>query len=164
MSKKPTKDEPKSGPDIDELDELQEQVESLTRALQQERADAINLRRRHEDEMAGVRTRVKANVIRDLIPVIDNLERSLKHAPREIEGSDYFKGIAGIVKQFEKALKDLGVDKIKTVDQSFDPKYHEAVSMEEGEGTKEVVSEELQSGYTVNGEVIRHAMVRVKMA
>jgi molecular chaperone GrpE len=58
-------------------------------------------------------------------------------------------------------LADIGVQRIKTTGEPFDPKYHEAVSMEEGKGTQEVVAEELQAGYTLGDEVIRHAMVRV---
>jgi molecular chaperone GrpE len=122
------------------------------------------LRRRHAEEIDRLRSVVKSNIIRELLPVIDNLERSLKHMPKDLENHDYMKGVKGVVKQFEKTLSDLGVERIKTTNEPFDPKYHEAVSMDEGEGgSKEVVSEELQSGYTVNGEVIRHAMVRVKL-
>ena len=134
----------------------------LTDALQRERADAMNLRRRHEEQIAGLRTVVKANVVRDLLPIIDNFERALKHTPADLAGSDYAKGIEGIVKQFSKTLTDIGVERIKTVGEPFDPHYHEAVSMEEGDGTEEVVSEELQAGYKLGDEVIRHAMVRVK--
>jgi molecular chaperone GrpE len=56
----------------------------------------------------------------------------------------------------------MGVERIKTVGEMFDPRYHEAVSMEEGDGTEEIVSDELQAGYKLGDEVIRHAMVRVK--
>ena len=96
------------------------------------------------------------------MPVIDNFERSLKHVPEDLQGNDYVKGIEGIVKQFEKVLADLGVERIKTVGEPFDPHLHEAVSMEEGDSDEETISEELQSGYTLGGDVIRHAMVRVK--
>ncbi len=65
-------------------------------------------------------------------------------------------------KQFEKVLAGLGVEKIKTVGEVFNPHLHEAVSMDEGEGDQEIVSEELQPGYTLGDDVIRHAMVRVK--
>ena len=143
---------------------LQQQVGELTEALQRERADAMNLRRRHEEQLAGLKTTVKTTVVRDLLPVIDNFERALKHVPKELEGNDFVKGVQGVVKQFEKTLADLGVERIKTVGEPFDPRYHEAVSMEDGEGTQEIVSEELQSGYRVGDDVIRHAMVRVKMA
>lgn len=149
-------------PAEDQFLELQNQVAALTNALQRERADATNIRRRHDDEIRALRAHVKAAVIRDLLPVIDNFERALKHVPKELEGNDYVKGIQGVVKQFEKTLSDLGVEKIRTVGEAFNPHLHEAVSMEEGEGEEEVVSEELQSGYTLGDEVIRHAMVRVK--
>lgn len=145
-----------------ELEQLQQQVEELTNALQRERADATNIRRRHEEEIAQLRTRVKAGVIEELLPVIDNFERALKHVPQDLAGNDFVKGVQGVVKQFEKTLADMGVEKIKTVNEPFDPNLHEAVSMEEGGGGQEIVSEELQSGYKIGNDVIRHAMVRVK--
>jgi len=144
-------------------DALEQQLEELTQALQRERADATNLRRRHEEEMTNLRSHLKANVVRDLLPVIDNFERALKHVPKDLEGNDYVKGVQGVVKQFEMTLEQMGVTRIKTVGQPFDPRFHEAVSMEEGDGSKEVVSDELQAGYQLGDDVIRHAMVRVKM-
>lgn len=152
-------------PKSDDMDnqELEQRLGELTEALQRERADATNLRRQHEEQMAGLRTVVKANLVRELLPVIDNFERALKHVPADLEGNDYIKGVQGVVKQFEKTLADLGVERIATVGQPFDPRYHEAVSLEEGDGTQEVVSEELQSGYKVGDDVIRHAMVKVRM-
>lgn len=151
MSKKPS------------LKQLEQQVGELTEALQRERADSDNIRRHHEQQIVGLKQLVKANVIRELLPVIDNLERALKHVPKDLEGNDYIKGVQGVVKQFEKTLSDIGVQRIKTVGEVFDPRLHEAVSMEEGDGTEEVVSEELQAGYMFGDEIIRHAMVRVKM-
>lgn len=142
--------------------DLEQQIGELTAALQRERADAVNLRRRHDEHIANLRTSVKASVVRDLLPVIDNFERALKHVPADLQDNDYVKGVAGIVKQFEKTLADLGVEKIKTIGEPFDPHLHEAVSLEEGDSDQEIVSEELQSGYTLGGEVIRHAMVRVR--
>ncbi len=143
------------------LDDLATHVQELTQALQRERADAVNIRRRHEAEITSLRTRVKATVIQDLLPVIDNFERGLKHVPKELEGNDYIKGVQGVVKQFEKTLADMGVERIKTVGEPFDPHLHEAVATE-GEGGQEVVSEELQAGYRIGNDVIRHAMVKVK--
>lgn len=142
---------------------LQRQIAELTEALQRERADSDNIRRRHDEQIGNLKDMVKANVIRELLPVIDNFERALKHVPKDLENNDYVKGVQGVVKQFEKTLEQLGVQRIKTKGQIFDPRLHEAVSMEEGDGTVEVISEELQAGYTLGDEVIRHAMVRVKM-
>lgn len=142
---------------------LQKQVQELTEALKRERADSENIRRRHDEQVGNLKNIVKANVVRELLPVIDNFERALKHVPKDLEGNEYVKGVQGVVKQFEKTLTDIGVQRIKTVGQVFDPRLHEAVSMEESDGTVEVVSEELQAGYILGDEVIRHAMVRVKM-
>jgi len=144
------------------LKQLQAQIETLTQALQVERADAVNLRRRHDEELASLRARLKATVVSDLLPVIDNFERALKHVPKDLEDNDYIKGIQAVVKQFEKTLADMGVERIKTVGGPFDPHLHEAVSMEEGDGQDEVVAEELQPGYRLGNDVIRHAMVKVK--
>ena len=148
--------------ELPDVSQLEQQIGELTDALQRERADATNLRRRHDEQIANLRTTVKATVVRDLLPVVDNFERALKHVPDELAGNDYIKGVEGVVKQFEKTLADLGVERIKTVGEPFDPHLHEAVSMEEGDGDQEIVSEELQSGYRLGDEVIRHAMVRVK--
>lgn len=159
-----TKPAKQSTSNSDETAMLQQQIVELTEALQRERADVMNVRRRHEEQVASLKTVVKATVVRDLLPVIDNFERALKHVPKELDGNDYIKGVQAVVKQFEKTLTELGVERIKTTGEAFDPRYHEAVSMEDGDGTTEVVSEELQPGYTLGDEVIRHAMVRVKMA
>ena len=145
-------------------EEYDAKLEQLTEALQRERADAVNLRRRHEEEITRLRSSVKASVISDLVPVIDNFERALKHVPEDLSGNDYVKGVQGVVKQFEKTLADMGVQRIRTVGEPFDPNLHEAVGVEEGEGDEEIVSEELQAGYRIGDDVIRHAMVKVKRA
>ncbi len=138
-------------------------IEELTLALQRERADTINIRRQQEEQMKNFRAVVSGSIVQQFLPVTDNFERSLKHVPAELKDNDYIKGIEGIVKQFEKVLKDVGCERIKTVGEIFDPKYHEAVSMEEGEGKREVISEELQAGYALGDQVLRHAMVKVRM-
>jgi len=173
MTKKPH-DNPQAHEPQDEEEELrvdvaslEEQVADLTEALQRERADAMNIRRRHDDQLANLKTTLKAGIIRELLPIVDNLERSLKHVPKELADSDYVKGVQGIIKQFAKTLADMGVRRIKTVGEPFDPYFHEAVSMEDGDGDHEEVIEELQAGYQLgegkDAEILRHAMVRVAM-
>jgi molecular chaperone GrpE len=151
MSKKPT------------IKELEQKVAELTDALLRERADATNLRRRADEEKARLGGFYKAMVVQELLPALDNLDRALKHTPKDLKDHDYVKGVKGVIKQFEQSFEQLGVKRIKTVDEVFDPRLHEAVHMEDGEGTVEVVCEELQSGYTIGDEVIRHAMVKVRM-
>jgi len=143
---------------------LNQQIADLTEALQRERADSVNLRRQFEQSLTLAKQTAIINVTRQLLPAIDNLERALKHTPEELRSSDYVKGINGVVRQFEKVFKDLGIVRILTLGQPFDPKYHEAVHLDDTtSGSKEVVSEELQSGYLLGDEVIRHAMVKVKL-
>lgn len=144
------------------LQELQDQVRDLTEALQRERADATNIRRRHEEQINGLSIMVKTDVVKELLPVIDNFERALKHVPKDLEKNDYIKGINAVVKQFENTMERMGVARIKTVGEHFDPELHEAVSIDEGEGPNEIVSEELQAGYSIGNDVIRHAVVKVK--
>lgn len=151
MSKKPT------------VKELEQKIGELTEALQRERADAENLRRRTDEERSRLGEFYKAMIVQELLPALDNLERAIKHTPKDLKDNDYVKGVQGVMKQFEQCFIQLGVKRIKTVGQIFDPRLHEAVHMEEGDGTVEVVCEELQPGYTIGDEVIRHAMVKVKM-
>jgi molecular chaperone GrpE len=151
MSKKPT------------IAELEQKIAELTEALQRERADAENLRRRTQEEKSRLGEFYKAMVIQELLPAIDNLERALKHTPKDLKGHDYVKGVTGVIKQFEQSFAQLRVKRIKTVGEVFDPRLHEAVHMEDGDGNVEVVCEELQPGYLLGDEVIRHAMVKVKM-
>jgi molecular chaperone GrpE len=151
MSKKPT------------LKELEQKIAELTEALQRERADAQNLRRRHEEERSRLGEFYKAMVVQELLPALDSLERAVKHTPKELAHHEYVKGVKGVIKQFEQSFSQLGVKRIKTIGEHFDPRLHEAVHLEEGDGTVEVVCEELQPGYLLGDEVIRHAMVKVKM-
>lgn len=143
--------------------ELEQKIADLTNALQRERADSDNIRRRHDEQIGGLKNMVKAGIIRELLPVIDNFERALKHVPAELDGNEYVKGVQGVVKQFEHTLSQMGVERIKTIGEVFDPRLHEAVAMDDGDGAVEVISEELQSGFQLGDEIIRHAMVRVKM-
>jgi len=155
----------------DKFQELQQQVAELTEVLQRERADSLNLRRRVEEERAGMSDYYKAAIIRELLPAIDNLERALIHVPKDLKNHNYVKGVQGVAKQFEQCFKQLGVERIKTVGEHFDPHLHEAVHMDlsseasakEGDGGEhEVITEELQAGYKLGDEVIRHALVKVK--
>lgn len=144
------------------ISQLEKQVEELTHALQRERADAMNVRRRAEEERSKLADFYKAMLVQELLPAIDNLERALMHTPRDLKGHDYVKGVQGVARQFEKVFSELGVKRIKTVGEEFDPRFHEAISMEDAGGKHELVSEELQPGYKLGDEVIRHAMVKVK--
>lgn len=155
-----------------QFEELEQQIAELTDALQRERADAMNVRRRADEDRVKLGSYYKAQVVKDLLPVLDNFERALKHVPKKTEDGrpktedgkqleDWIGGVEKVVQQLGDALGKIGVERIKTVGEPFNPHLHEAVSHEEGDGD-ELVSEELQAGYVLGDEVIRHAMVRVK--
>lgn len=163
MPQGPQKKQPK---DNLEISALQNQVEDLTSALLRERADAMNIRRRAEEDRLKMASYFKASVVKDLLPFIDNFDRALALAPKTGDKSvnDWLQGLKTIEKQLWQSLESLGVKRIKTVNEPFDPKYHEAVQMDpSSEGTKEVITEEVMSGYIMDGEVLRHAMVKVAM-
>lgn len=151
---------------ITELDELKKQIAELTNALQHERADATNVRRRAEEDRLKMATYFKTSVIKELLDFIDNFDRALLHAPNTADKaqSDWIQGLVSVDKQLKSALVSLGVEKIKTIGEVFDPRIHEAVHMDDsGEGTNEVITEEFKPGYIMDGEVLRHAMVKVAL-
>lgn len=147
--------------------ELEARVAELTAALQRERADAENMRRRHGEQIGSLERLVKANVVRELLPIVDNCERLLQHVTGLAAAKPWRQGVEQIVKQMNKTLADLGVKRVKTIGQVFDPRWHEAVSLEEAAGSPtgkgvERVCGELRAGYTLGDEVIRPATVNVR--
>jgi len=141
--------------------ELEQQLGEITEDLQRVQADFVNYKRRADEDQQRAVSIGREGTVAALLPTIDNIERALTHAPEDLQEHKYIIGLQTVAKQLEKDLKDMGVEPIKTVGEEFNPELMEAVSMEDGEGDKEVVVEELQGGYTLNGNVIRHAMVKV---
>ena len=150
--------------DKQKVEDLAQRVEELTDSLMRERADSENIRRRHTEQVTSLKTYVKVDTVRELLPVIDNVERALRHVPKNLKDNDYVKGVESVAQQFQAALNKIGVERIETIGEEFNPELHEAVSMDDsGTGTIEVISDELQAGYVIEGHVIRHAMVRVTL-
>lgn len=161
MSEKKTTKNPKL-----DAKALAAKVEELTLALQRERADAMNVRRRAEEDRVKLASFFKASVIKDLIPFIDNLDRAMQHAPKleDATYSEWLKGLEGVEKQLWTSLESIGVQKIKTIGEEFNPELHEAVQMDDSNpGKKEIITEEYTSGYILGDEVLRHAMVKVTL-
>ncbi len=144
-------------------DELEQQLAELTADLQRTRADFENYRKRVELEKTAARNAGQASAILKLLPVIDNIERAIAHQPAELADNKWAQGVAGLVKNLEKALEGLNLKRIEAnPGTNFDPELHEAIQFDEdAEGEHEVIAEELQAGYTLNGQPIRHAMVKV---
>lgn len=144
------------------LNKLESQISELTADLQRVQADFVNFRRRSDEEKSGIMEMAKENVVLQILPLVDNIERALNHRPPELKDNEWANGISQVAKQVEATLKELDVRKIISVGQPFDPRIHEAVGYEDGEGENEIVAEELQAGYTLGERVIRHAMVKVR--
>lgn len=143
--------------------ELEQQLGELTQDLQRTRADFENYRKRAEADKAATYQHGQAAAIRKLLPVIDNIERAVAHTPDELQDNKWAQGVASLVKNLEKALETLSLQRIDAKPGSeFNPELHEAIQFdEEADGDKEVIAEELQSGYLLAGQPIRHAMVKV---
>lgn len=141
---------------------LKGRLQEITADLQRTRADFANFKRRTEEERVQLAHYAKQETITELLPIIDNLERALSHASEQLKDNDWAKGVEQVSKQLFGQLSKMGVKKIPTVGEEFDPHLHEAVSMDGGTGKKEMIIQEIQAGYTLNDQVIRHAVVKVR--
>jgi len=140
--------------------QLEQDLAEMTADLQRVQADFVNYRTRMGEDRLRTIEGAKAATIIKLLPVIDNIERATHHIPSELADNSWAKGVTGLVKSLGSALTDMGVTRIPAVGRLFDPNLHEAVSSE-GEGSHEVVSEELRAGYKFGNQVIRPSMVKV---
>lgn len=141
-----------------EIEEKDKQLQESSDRLKRLQADFDNFRRRTRQEKEEISAVVVQNLIKDLLPLVDNFERALAAA----EDTPFKDGIQMIAKQLLESLEKNGLEKINAVGEKFDPNYHEAI-MRVADDTKEddVITEELQKGYSVRGRVIRPTMVKV---
>lgn len=149
--------------DLHIKEELAKEVAGLTADLQRTRADFENYRKRMEQERQIARMSGEASAVLKLLPVIDNIERAIVHIPAELADDKWVQGVAGLAKNLDKSLESMNLKRIEAgPGTTFDPELHEAIQFDEdAEGEHEVIAEELQAGYTLNGQPIRHAMVKV---
>ena len=145
---------------------IEQQIAELTTDLQRTRADFENYMKRAEIEKTTARESGQIATILKLLPVIDNIERAIAYLPAELAENKWAQSVAGLVKNLEKSLGDMGVQRIESQPgAAFNPDLHDAIQVDEGAGdsldSEEVIAEELQPGYTLNGTPIRHAMVKV---
>ncbi|MBR2453061.1 MAG: nucleotide exchange factor GrpE [Clostridia bacterium] len=138
---------------------LQEEVEALKDKMLRHAAEFDNFKKRTAKEREDIFSMAVCDTVTKILPVKDNLERAIMADDSEGGFKD---GVKMILKQLDDALIDLGVEKIKTVGEEFNPEFHNAVMHEENEEFGEnTISEELMSGYTCKGKVVRFAMVKV---
>ena len=150
---------PKKGKKESEADKLKAELEKSKEQLLRTAAEFDNYKKRTDRERAGIAEYAKCEVIKKLLPILDNIDRA---AAADNNSEDYLKGIELIVKQFCELAGVLGIEEIGKAGDSFDPNLHEAVMHVEDETLGEnVIAEVLQKGYKLGGTVIRAAMVKV---
>lgn len=153
------KKEKKSKKDT-EYEKLKAELESKNDLLLRTAAEFDNYKKRTERERAGVAEYAKASVIKELLPILDNINRAV--ALEDKTSADYIKGIELIVKQFEGLAGVLGITEVAKAGDTFDPNCHEAVMHIQDETLGEnIITEVLQKGYKIGNTVIRPAMVSV---
>jgi molecular chaperone GrpE len=143
---------------------LWQQLNEATADLQRVRADFENYRKRVDNDIKRASSQGQSDMIIKLLPIVDNIERSIKHLPPELATNNWAKGVIALAQDTDKMLADIGVTKIDAQPgQPFNPDRHHAVQFDDNSsGDSEVIAEELQPGYLLNGQVLREAMVRVK--
>lgn len=143
----------------DEIVKLKAKIEEEHNLLLRTAAEFDNYKKRTDREKLSVGEYAKADVIKKLLPIIDNIERA---GEPDTQNPDYIKGIELITKQFSSLVTTLGITPIATAGDTFDPLLHEAVMHVEDENAGEnVIVQVLQQGYKIGDTVIRTAMVSV---
>jgi len=147
----------------DSLDELRREKDSLQDRLLRTAAEFDNYRKRVERERRDLADYMKADILTELLPIVDNFERALQ-APSS-DGDSLRKGVDLIHKQMLDFLRKRGVTPIEALGADFDPNFHQAVIHETSPFHREgEVIEELQRGYMLGDKLLRPAMVKVAKA
>jgi len=152
-----------------ELEELRRQIESLQKEkdelfakLQRVGADYANFQKRVPKQIADTVAYEKEKIIKTLLPALDNLEHTLQNAHSAEDVDVLIKGIQIVYDQVLDTLKSHGVEQIKAAGEKFEPALHEAMMQRyEAEEEENIVLEEFQKGYKLNGRVIRPSKVVV---
>jgi len=128
-------------------------------------ADFDNFRKRQSRDNDDLRVQIVCSTLSEILPVVDNFDRARQQLnPQHEEAQNLHRSYQGLYKQLVEVFKQLGVSPMRAEGEPFDPNLHEAVMREEShDHPEDVVIEELQRGYQLNGRVIRHALVKVSM-
>lgn len=177
MDKKKEDKKEKVAPEVKKQEQVKEECKELKEiaklkednALLQDKvlrvtAEMQNMRRRMEEERANLLKYEGEDLIKKLLPIVDNFERAIKMDDTNLEDevSKFLSGFKMIYGNLNDTLKGFEVISIEVLNQPFDPSKMEAVMVEEVEGVEpNIVVDVMQKGYTYKGKVIRHAMVKV---
>lgn len=148
-----------------QLATLKAEHEALNGQYMRLAADFDNFRKRQSRDSDDLRLQITCSTLGEILPVVDNFDRARQQLnPQHEEAQTLHRSYQGLYKQLVDVFKQLGVSPMRVEGEPFDPTLHEAVLREPSEEHPEdVVMEELQRGYHLNGRVLRHALVKVSM-
>ncbi len=127
-------------------------------------ADLENMRKRTKREAEDAKFDAKSKVLKEMLPVVDNLERAIEHASSGVEGDKphpIVEGVQLVLRQFTTAFERLDVAAIDAMNQPFDPNLHEAISQQESDAPAGTVVQVLQRGYKAGDRLLRPSLVVV---
>lgn len=131
-----------------------------------ERADLENARKRHQRDREEAIRFANDRLLKEMIPVLDNLERAVEHAEQgDDESQSLLEGVNMTINQFRKVLEDFGVKPINALGEAFDPNLHQAMGqIESADQAPNTVISEFQKGYLLNDRLLRPSLVMVTKA
>ena len=147
------------------LEQLEKEYQTLKDQYVRIAADFDNFRKRQSRDQDDLKVQLICKSLSAILPIVDNFERARQQLkPESDEAQSLHRSYQGLYKQLVEVLKQQGVAPMRVLGQQFDPNLHEAVLREPSEKEKEdVIIEELQRGYHLDGKVLRHALVKVSM-
>jgi len=144
------------------LAEKEKQIEELKERMLYQQAEFENFKKLKAREKQDVLRFGNETLIKEMLPVIDNLERAIEHAGKTEEAKSITEGVALTLNGFLKVLEKFDVTRIEALGRTFDPNLHEAVYQEEKDGVEPgTVVGEFQKGYVMDGRLLRPSMVSV---
>ncbi|MFK5927041.1 MAG: nucleotide exchange factor GrpE [Desulfuromusa sp.] len=138
------------------LSDAEEHQEQYLRTL----ADMDNLRKRTQRDKEELAKFANESILREILPVVDNLERAVEHAEQAASDEGLFEGVQMTLTQFSQLLNKFGVEPVDALGQPFDPAYHQAMGqLESDEYPVNTVVQQMQKGYQLNKRLLRPAFV-----
>ena len=145
-----------------EIEGCQKEREEYLSGWKRERADFLNFKKNETERLKTVCSAVKGEIILDILLILDDLYLAEEELPKDLKGNDWIKGLLCLKIKMQDFLKKHGVEEIKSLQEEFDPNFHEALEQIEKKGFDSgIVVEEIKKGYILEGVVIRPAKVKV---
>ncbi len=145
-----------------QLEDCQKKRDEYLAGWQRARADFLNHKKEEMARMEELLKFANLELILKILPILDNFDLAEKKIPENLKREENVKGVLQVKKQLLDFLKQYGIKEMETVGKKFDPNFHEAAEMVEVKDKDPgIILEEIQKGYTIQGQVLRPAKVKV---